>query len=90
MKHIFDKDFVYTPSHRTSVAETFARFRSGNAVNETIDPKCTCEERRSWWDCKTRGCRKLALQRYGETVVRFEPRADHDLGPDGCRLKAGK
>jgi hypothetical protein len=97
-RRIYDKGFIYTNSANTDVRQTFERARKAQhdddperkPLPKPKPPKCTCDERREWWDCSARGCRKVALQRYGETVVRFEPRPEHDLGPHGQRLKAGK
>jgi hypothetical protein len=81
-KSILDKSFVYTPSHKTDVKETFARARALQNCD-----KSECSE---WWDCSKRGCRRVAMQRYGEQIVRFEPRPEHDQDTQGRKLKEGK
>jgi hypothetical protein len=108
-KSILDPEFIWVPSHKTDIRETFERARkaapqvsfppdkkSDARVSEpavAAPKRCdiSCEGfSTQWWDCSNRGCRRIALQRYGEQVVRLEPRPEHDIGPNGVRLKAGK
>jgi hypothetical protein len=77
-RSILDPAFVYIPSAMTDVRKTFEVARCGEK---------DCPE---WWGCRKRGCYQLAKERYGEQIVRFEPRADHDLTTAGGKLKAGK
>ena len=53
------------------------------------DVECQCSAP-MWWNCSERGCRKAALERYGEQVSRFEPRDDHNQDTQGRKLRQGK
>jgi hypothetical protein len=77
-RHIYDPAFVYIPAAETDLRRTFEIARCGEQA---------CP---SWWGCKQRGCYKLARDRYGESIVRFEPRPEHDQDTQGKKLKAGK
>jgi hypothetical protein len=78
VRSILSKEFVYTDAANTDIRKTFEIVRCGGTNCPTF------------WGCRQRGCYQLAKERYGEQVVQLEPRPEHDLGPDGKRLKAGK
>jgi hypothetical protein len=77
-RSILDPAFQYVSAAQTDLRKTFEIARCGEKA---------CPE---WWQCRKRGCYQLAKERYGESIVRFEPRPEHDIGPDGRRLKQGR
>jgi hypothetical protein len=78
VRSILDPTFVYVPSAMTDVRKTFEIARCGEKE---------CPE---WWGCRKRGCYALAKERYGEQIVRFEPRPEHDQDTCDPRRAQGR